>query len=218
MNTQLQDNYESLLLAYAAGALDQAQSFAVAVHLALSPRARNFVHNCEALGAAMMECCEPEQMKSSSLDNVLGRLDRPYRAEERKASVRLPEDVRIPVHLLECITCRPCQPHWRPMIPGLRIMELPLECRRSQVRFMKARPAARMPAHTHEGMEITLVLDGAYMDDTGTYRRGDLLVIDDDRAHGARVCREKGAVAMMVTSGPIRLTGLASLLNPFLRF
>ena len=51
----IQENYETLLLSYAAGVLDMAQHFAVTVHLALSPTARKFVSQCETIGGCLIE-------------------------------------------------------------------------------------------------------------------------------------------------------------------
>ncbi len=221
----IQENYEALLLAYAAGILDQAQNFAVSVHLSLSPRARQFVRKYETIGGALIECaCDPEPMKSGSLENVLAQLDKPQRPvqqkpQQRKAiPVRLPPEINIPIAILETISCRPCEPRWRTALPGIHMCDLPMECRKSTVHFIKGRPDARIPHHTHRGMEITLVLDGAFMDDFGHHQRGDMVVLDETVKHETGACREQGVVAMVVSAAPVRFTGLASLLNPFLRF
>lgn len=215
----IQENYDALLLAYAAGILNQAQSLAVAVHMAMSPQARQIVRQCEAIGAALMECeCEPQEMRKNALDNVMAQIDAAPQHEPRhRAAVMLPPEIRIPLSLLDRVSCRPCQPQWKRAFTGLHICELPLECRESRVQFIKGQPAAKMPAHTHRTMEITLVLDGAYEDDTGFYRRGDLVVLDVDDGHQTQACREKGVVAMVVSDMPVKFYGLAALLNPFLR-
>ena len=216
---QLQENYDALLLGYAAGILDMAQNFIVSAHLALSPQARALVRQCEAIGGALMENeCAPVAMREASLNAVLSKLDAPPLPEAQAKKVKLPQDVNIPEHLLECLSCRPCAPRWRRFYPGLEMCELPLECRESGVRFIKGKRGAELPHHAHRGQEITLVLDGAYMDETGVYRRGDMVVLDETIDHATKACDRNGIVAVVVSSEPIRLTGLLSLLNPFLRF
>ena len=226
------ENYEALLMNYAAGVLDQAQSLIVAVHMALSPRARAIVRDCEAIGGALMECeCAPAPLKNACLETLLARLDNAESAPEPEpppAPVALPPDIDIPPHLLAHIRCRPCRPQWRAFYPGLRVYELPLEEQPmrsrpaaqnpSGVRFIKANPAAKMPVHVHRGVEITLVLNGAYSDETGQYHRGDLVVLDETIQHNTVACRHDGVVTMIVSDTPIRFYGLAGLLNPFIRF
>ncbi len=215
------ENYESLLLGYAAGVLDMAQNFIIAAHLALSPEARRLVRECETIGGCLIEGqCPPAAMREESLHNVLGRLEEPRAAKQAKRPpVKLPEDVvGIPPHVLELLSCRPCRPRWRSFHPGLQMCELPIECEKSGVRFIRARPAAKMPHHIHRGMEITLVLDGAYDDESGPHRRGDLAIIDEGAERRTVACRDRGVVAVVVSSAPVRFTGLAALLNPFIRF
>lgn len=217
----IRENYEALLLSYAAGALNQAQNFAVTVHLALSPEAREFVRRCETIGAALMECeCEPVAMHEHALHNVLAQIENKRREEQRRrAAVMLPPEVRIPLDLLDRISCRPCQPQWRnASYSGLQVCELPMDCRASAVHFIKSRPAAMVPHHVQRDVEITLVLDGAFVDETGMYRRGDMMVMDSETEHETQACRDKGLVAMVVTDSEVKFpAGLAALIQSFLR-
>lgn len=226
-HTLIRENYEALLLGYAAGLLDQAQQFAVCTHLSMSPPARQFVKKCEAIGGALMECeCAPATMKGDALGNVLGKLDaqrpqpQPQQQKQQaqpKRPVQLPPEIQIPLAILQTLSCRPCEPRWVRHVRGLSICELPLECRESSVRFIKAEPAARLPHNETRGQEITLVLRGAYVDDFGIFRRGDMLVLDDTVQHEPGACNEQGIVAMVVSAAPQRLSGLASIINALLR-
>jgi putative transcriptional regulator len=222
----LRENYETILLGYAAGLLDMAQNMAIAAHLSLSPAAREFVRACEAVGGCLIETeCAPISMKNQSIQNILARLyDAPSKntAQQKQNAPRaipIPADINMPEDALDTVTCRPCRPpSWKKIMRGLEYYELPLECRRSHAQFIKAKPAAKMPHHGHRGVEITLVLDGGYSDEFGNYHRGDLIVMDSDMDHAANACREYGAVTLVVSSAPVRLNGFARLLNPFLRF
>lgn len=222
-NITAQDAYEALLLGYAAGLLDQAQSFVIAMHLALSPPARKRVSLCEALGGVLMEKeCSPAAMREGSLESVLARLDRPApwgASPARQREIELPADLGLPEHIAREMRCS-CTSHkkWKALYPGLKAYELHLECRRSKARLMRAEPHFKSPRHTHGGIEITLVLDGAYSDETGSYARGDLAIADESMEHTMMACRERGCVSLVVSSAPMRLTGLAALLNPFIRF
>ncbi len=218
--TYLQDAYETLLLGYAAGILDQAQDLIVSAHIALSPQAKSFVRECEAIGGAMLEHeCDPVALRNGSLESVLHRLDDRYEDENKQACVScaFPERVDLPEPLDMVVAMQRSKPSWKVVFPGLHAYDLELTCNRSSARFLKVDPSARAPHHSHAGTEITLVLKGAFADDTGDYRRGDLIVADERFEHAPAACPENGCVCLIVSTAPIRLKGFAAFLNPFLR-
>jgi putative transcriptional regulator len=215
-------HYDSLMLGYAAGTLDQAQSMLVAAHVALSAAGRNFLSTCNALGGVLLDQhCEPVAMRGNSLQNVLQRLDAaPMSSSVAPASrVAVPEDVPLPACTMQAYGCEVTpQKTWKTIYPGLDVCDLALPCRESLARLMRARPAFKTPSHTHKGLEMMLILKGALEDEDGLYRRGDLIISDESDTHATKACPEQGCVCLVVTTGPIRLTGFASLLNPFIRF
>lgn len=222
MDTQqsaaIRDAYETLLLSYAAGLLDQAQSLIVASHVALSPAAKEKVHACEAVGGALMEkYCEPVKMKKTSLQNVLARLDSIEDPGEREEMYELvfPQGLSIPLCLKRSIRCHVQHSTWRRVRPGIESFELHLECRRSHAQFLKAERGVQAPPQAPRGMELTLILDGALADETGHYKRGDLVIIDETCRHlhkTATSCTRHGGFYMVVSPG-----GELSGLNRFLQ-
>lgn len=218
---RLQDSYEALMLGYAAGILDQAQDLIVAAHLAMSPIARKLVQRCEAMGGFLLEHeCSPVPMKPSSLDALMKKLDDPCCGNNPcagKSARPFPEDIELPEMLVAVLREQRREPHWHALYPGLKAFDLELICKSSAARFVKIDPAAKSLPHAHGGMEITLILNGAFTDETGQYSRGDLIVTDENIEHAPVACPKSGCICMMVTAAPVKLKGLASLLNPFLR-
>jgi len=216
---RLQSGYEALLLSYAAGALDQAQNLIVSTHLSYSDRAKNFVHSCEAIGGALIEReCVPEKMNAGSLESVMERLDTPHIQVNGKSQEATFNDIHFETP--ECLNqslsaCKSLS--WKPLMPGFHAMDIDLACKESTARFLKADPGIKSPHHSHGGTEITLVMDGAFHDETGNYKVGDLIVTDDSFKHAPIACKLQGCTCMVVSTAPIKLTGLASLLNPFLK-
>lgn len=215
----LRDGYEALLLSYAAGNLDEAQSLAVATHLTFSDKARTLVRQCEDLGGALIESqCTPVSMTDGALNNVLDHIESTeyHSGRTDKESMPAPDlGFTIPKPLKDTITGQSVK--WAPLLPGMKACDIHLNCKNSAARFMKAAPGCVTPHHKHGGMEITLVLDGAFWDETGQYQRGDLIVTDEHYEHTPHACKKHGCVSLVVTSAPIKLTGIASLLNPFLK-
>jgi putative transcriptional regulator len=219
--------YHLLLAEYAAGTLDMAHSLLVSAHLSLSCKGRSFVKNCESLGGILIEQhCEPVEMSCDSLQNVLARLDAgttpPSDAtQSAKHGPTLPTGHSLP----ECVqgTLKTCcdkedsRVHWKVVYPGMRIAKLPLACNRSKAHVIKVSPGKASPYHRHKGMEITLILDGAIIDDGGTYTQGDVMIRSEEDMHNPRSCEKSGCVCLVVGSEGIALTGLLKLLNPFVR-
>ncbi len=218
LKQSMQSGYEALLFGYAAGNLDEAQSLVVATHLTFSEKARRIVKQCEDMGGALIETqCEPVSMCDSALNNVLSRIENETKCAEHKHACCQKEALgfEIPKPLAETVTGEPIK--WKSLFPGMKAYDLPLSCNKSVARFMKADPGHVSPHHSHGGMEITLVLDGAFSDETGLYHRGDLIVTDEDCDHTPKACPKNGCICLVVSSEPIKLTGIASLLNPFLK-
>lgn len=215
----LKDSYSALMLSYAAGRLDQAQSLIVSSHITLSPLARRLISNYEMIGGALLEKeCSPVAMNSGSLDRVLGKLNkRECEAGNIQDCDVFAENVTIPEILKYYISRQRKIPNWKPLYPGFSTFELSLDCKKSKARFIKADPAVKTPGHAHKDIEITLVLDGAFEDGDAVYSKGDLIVREVDSRHAPVACAKNGCVCMVVSSKPIKLTGLARLLNPFIR-
>jgi putative transcriptional regulator len=65
----------------------------------------------------------------------------------------------------------------------------------------------RMPSHTHEGSEVTLVLKGAFSDVTGHYGRGDIAIAEADLDHRPMTGEGDECICFAVTDAPLHLTG-----------
>lgn len=217
------DTYESLLMAYAFGVLDRAQSMIVASHLALSPKARAITNSCEHMaGALLAHDCQPADMRPGALERAMMALDGLCKDEACKggdcAGLNLPDELgRLPQPVMQTLMTRTSPFEWKALSKGFLSYDLCVEECSSKARFMKVSPGAKTPQHSHGGIEITLVLGGAFMDEGTAFHRGDMIVADESFTHAPQACPQAGCVCMVVTSAPIKLTGLASILNPFLK-
>ncbi len=74
-----------------------------------------------------------------------------------------------------------------------------------------------VPTHTHKGFEITLLLQGSFEDEMGTYHAGDFIWLDGKHTH--QPVTKTGCVCLTVSSNAIRFTkGVSQLLNPIGQF
>ena len=217
----LKDGYEALLLGYAAGNLNEAQNLIVSTHLTLSNEGQAFVSACEDIGGMLIDCeCEPADMNEDALDRVLEKLDDYCETQNAQKSCDLAKhniEFDVPESLKSCLASGKVQKKWTTLFPGMKALDLNLKCNKSVARIMQAAPGVKSPHHTHGGTEITLVLDGAFSDETGTYKRGDLIVTNEACDHTPLACPEQGCTCLVVTNAPVKFMGLASILNPFLK-
>ncbi len=210
---------DELLAAHAAGRLPQPMALLVATHLALSPASRRSYARFEAAGGVLLERLEPVPLSSASWERLLDRLgeeDGPPPGPAARPSV--PQALRrIPRPLRDHIPGSLDRLGWRQRGTAaeadLAVEGSPAGYRTSLVRVRAGRA---IPRHTHEGLELTLVLEGAFRDGPARYARGDLAVADPSVDHKPTAEPGEDCLCLAVVDARRRLTGpIGRLLNPF---
>ena len=85
-------------------------------------------------------------------------------------------------------------------------------------RLLWIRASAAEPRHTHEGVELTLVLKGGFHDAHGHYRCGDVEGADKDVDHRPVADDDEDCLCLAVTDALLQLTSpLGRLINPFVK-
>ena len=75
-------------------------------------------------------------------------------------------------------------------------------------------PGAKIPQHTHEGIESFLVLHGSYSDEYGNYNQGSVQVRSEDHHHTPVGHELTGCIGLAYTHGKIKFSGaFGKLLN-----
>ncbi|MFP4268975.1 MAG: ChrR family anti-sigma-E factor [Alphaproteobacteria bacterium] len=203
-----------MLTAYAAGLLAEPLVLLAATHLAMCALCRNRERELRAVGGAMLEGEVPARVSEGLQARVMAALDAAPAAPSRPCA-RAPGDVPEP--LARYVGPRFDQLKWRSRGPVSEIRLMP-EQEGWVTRLLKIRPGAAMPDHTHEGLEATLVIRGAFSDCTGRYGPGDVALVQGDLDHSPVAGDEDTCIALAVTDAPLRLTGsFGRFLNPFVR-
>ena len=215
-DTHIDDLYHSLLLDYAAGRLDEAKNLIVAAHVSMSRRAQLYMERYESLGGYVLEQeCAPVSLCESALDTILGKIESLSSEEPRPQPISLMDGLDVPAPIQECLEAQRRKASWKFLYPGFKTIKLDLDCENAHAGFLKVAPARKTPHHTHGGIEITLILDGAYEDEFGRYQRGDLIIKDEHHAHAPKSCAQDGCICLVVSDMPAKFTGLAKILNYF---
>ncbi len=180
----------------------------VATHLALSPASRRLVRDMEAIGGALFSLNDRDPVSVASLD--VQTLPRPEELSKNKASAVLDQtnggDVRFPEPLRSLLTAAGGVA-WRRKLPGLKEFRLPQQSDGCTAVLYQINANRSMPQHTHEGDEVTLVLEGGFSDHTGSYKAGDIAVADPSIDHRPNADPEGDCICLAVTDGPLKLTG-----------
>ena len=195
---------EELLLAYAAGAADEATGLILATHLSYCAVCRRRSNEMEAMGGSLLQELAPVPMSSGALDAVLRKLDG---AQPFERAVRPVSKDGTPAALRAYIGGDLADVRWRQV--GPRLAYVPL-LRRGPVtaRLLRGVPGAATGPHRHGGLEYTLVLKGGFSDETGTYAPGDLQVMEGDMRHNPIADPGEDCINLAVTTGSLKFESL----------
>ncbi len=217
---------EATLLSYAAGVLPESFDILLACHLRECEHCRAGVAEAEQLGGLLLEAIEPVTVHSWA--GELGQLE----AEPQLLCNPRPDLICVPSPELNDPTQRqqplpaPLQQllaqgdtdlPWRWLAPG--IQQIRLATSDGGLRLLKIAPGISIPRHSHQGSELTLILQGTYRDEQGRFRAGDLSDAAPELEHQP-ITEEPGpCICLVATDAPLRYRSLiASLLQPLTGF
>lgn len=208
---------DKLLLAYSAGTLPEAFNLAVATHIAMCDECRARASSYDALGGALLDDGYDDDvvMRSTALAETMARIatatPEPRGTKAPGAKSDLPGPLRDYVGGgTEAI-------RWRGIGGGVRQAILPTSSA-ATARMLYIPAGMAVPDHGHGGLELTLVLQGAFADETSRFGPGDIEIADTDLTH--QPIAEPGAdcICLAVTDAPLKFRGLLPrLAQPFLR-
>jgi putative transcriptional regulator len=203
---------DDLLMGYAAGALPPAFDLVVATHVSLSDDARARLAGFEELGGVVLSDLEGAEIAEDSLEKTLARIaGAPPRAKPRQPSRGIfPEPLRKVVGGDEDAVT------WRSVGMGARQCVLQSEDGAS-ARLLHIPAGQAMPEHGHRGMELTLVLKGAYRDEADRFARGDIEFADEDMDHTPIAEGDEDCICLIATDSRLRFKGwLPRIAQPFI--
>lgn len=199
---------DAMLAALAAGALPYPFALAAAAHVSLCDDCRARLEAHRALGGLVLDGLAPAALSAGARDRALAALDRP-------GPDKPPAGGPWPAPIDALIGAR--GPRWRSLGFGAKQAILWAGAAGS-LRLLSIPADQAVPEHGHGGLELTLVLSGAFADATGVYRAGDLEVADDGLEHTPRTFGDDPCLCLAATDAPLRFRSiLPRLLQPIFR-
>ena len=201
---------EEMLRAYAAGELPQPFAVVIAAHVSLCDDCRAAVETEAALGGALLSDMVPAPVSADARDRLFAALDgTPPPAPPQRGSGIFPAPV------MEALNGQP--PRWKMLGGGIRQQILSADAEGS-LRLLYIPRGRAVPEHTHGGLELTLVLQGAFMDEQARFARGDVEVANEDLEHTPIADIGEDCICLAATDAPLRFRGIVPrLAQPFLR-
>ncbi len=204
MNMQAKTPSADWFLAqYALGTLPRAGMVLAETYLALNPGKVPAVRQTENVGGWALDGMEPVAMRGSALALLAGAEATP--ANDDKAAR---DGGGLPDTLADIIGMPLSDVPWR--WRGFGTYEYRLKALEDDgivARLIKVHPGRGVAQHTHEGLEATLLLDGAYAHEGGRFARGDLELATPDIDHRPTAEGDRDCICFAVSEAPMRFTG-----------
>ncbi|MCB1338097.1 MAG: ChrR family anti-sigma-E factor [Maritimibacter sp.] len=197
-----------VIASYAAGSLGQAYSLVVAAHVSMCDTCRAELAAQEAAGGVVLEAIGAASVSAGLLSRTLDRLDDPAPPEPAPPA----RNGVYPAPVMAALKGR--LPKWKAVGGGVKQCVIGGD-RDGISRLLFIPPGQAVPDHGHNGLELTLVLQGGFSDATGHFDVGDVEVADAALDHVPTADPGPPCIVVAATDAPLRFnTFLPRLLQP----
>lgn len=195
---------DALLMAYSAGTLPEGFSLVVATHISLCDECRARMVEFDTVGGAVLEDEAPVAVSEDSFAATLALIakgDIVVDATKPKSKGLFPAPLQDYVGGdLESVK-------WRKVGGGVRQAILKTD-KSASVRLLHIPAGVAVPDHGHRGTELTLVLQGAFVDETDHFGVGDIEVATEDLDHQPVAEMGEDCICLAATDAPLRFNRL----------
>lgn len=202
---------DNLLIAYASGSLGHAFSLVVASHVSLCPDCRASLEAHCAVGGALLDDDSGASVDQAIKSDLMRRLD-------DVADESAPVYGRVgPLPGPVVAELGGAAPRWRPLGFGVR-QHILSNTAEGSVRLLSIPAGQSVPDHSHGGLEMTLVLQGSFSDETGRFETGDVEIADEHLEHTPVAGAGETCICLAATDAPLQFRSLVPrILQPVFR-
>ena len=209
-----------LLLKYSSGQIEPSLAVAIAIHQKDCEVCQLRISELEAVGGDTLEdSAELNKIESSV---VMADFDKLLTDIET-----LPEDSLISdydslavaesdIPLVDQLNNgRFEEINWQRISPKIWRASIAMNDPSFEVELLKFSANTKIPKHTHQGKEFTVVLQGEFSDHQDKYSEGEFIVQDESVEHQP-MAGANGCICLAITDAPLKFTGtLGPILNWF---
>ena len=202
---------DQILIGYSAGTLPEAFSLVVATHLSMCDTCRASAQAYEAIGGSILDTETQTTLEADALAGTLAMI--------AKGSIATKPTVvsDVPTPLRDYVGGSLRDVKWRSVGMGVRQAVLKMS-KTATARLLYIPAGATVPDHGHRGTELTLVLQGAFRDETALFSVGDVEVANQDLNHTPVAEIGEDCICLAATDAPLRFNSwIPRIAQPFLR-
>ena len=196
---------EPLLMGYAAGTLPEAFNLVVATHISMCDTCRAALAEYDAVGGEVMMDAAPVDVAEDALAATMALIQdglAPQVAAPKPAAGGI-----FPGPLRDYVDGDLGDIKWRKVGGGVSQMVLNTS-KDASVRLLHIPAGTAVPDHGHRGMELTLVLQGAFVDETDRFGAGDVEVAGEDLHHTPVAEAGVDCICLAATDAPLKFNGI----------
>ena len=206
---------DDILMAYSAGELPEAFGLVVATHVSMCDECRARMESFEAVGGAVLAGADSVAMGKDSLAATMALIKSGTQHDKAPAPTR--RAGIFPGPLAAYAGGGPESLKWRRVGGGVRQAILP-SSEEASARLLHIPAGAAVPDHGHRGLEMTLVLQGAFRDEAAQFGPGDVEIATDADEHTPVAEPGGDCICLAATDAPLRFNALLPrLAQPFFR-
>lgn len=210
------------LVGLASGTLSEGEAMFARTCLSFVPEAANDLALAQTLGGAALERAPKAALNAGARASLLAALDG---AEMEPAAPSPAPATRkerqqggvMPAVLQDYAGGDIDRMKWSYLGPGMKKVRLWQNDKGQTLWMLRAQPGVKIPEHTHEGTELTLVLKGSFHDAFGHYGPGDVEETDDSHTHDLVIDEGGECICLALTDRPLKFKGwIARAMQPFI--
>ncbi len=202
-------------MAYSAGTLPEAFSLTVATHISMCDECRARLGAFDCVGGTLIEQGATMDMSDDSLAATMALIRNGDAQDTAPAPKSRANGLPAPLH--DYIDGGLDKVRWRHVGMGVKQAILPTSPE-ATARLLYIPAGAAVPDHGHRGTELTLVLQGAFVDEVDRFGPGDMEVANEDLDHTPVADIGADCICLAATDAPLRFRSMIPrLAQPFLR-
>lgn len=205
---------DQLLLGYSAGNLPEAFNLIVATHLSLCDECRARLEAFDAVGGALLAEHDAVALDDDSFDKAMALIEAAPMARPERTK---PSCDVLPSPLTDYIGGDLSAVKWRGIGGGVKQAVIKTS-KDANIRLLSIPGGKAIPDHGHHGMEVTLVLQGAFSDEDGRFGRGDIEIAGEHVEHTPVAEPGMDCICLAATDAPLRFNSfIPRIVQPFLK-